>query len=283
MRRCPSCGRVRISRPLSNGQALIDRFRQARSDPAQVVLEGFHPLKHALRFGADVQETAALDAGELARLTQALAPDLAGVLDQDLTLVPPALFRQLCPVPPPTGVIALAPRPAVNRSAMLHNPGPAPLVLLENPRSHGNAGAAIRAAAAAGAAGVLATGEHDPWHPSALVGSAGLHFALPVAGWPDFAPAGTDFAPDETDREPWGKRMLLAFDPAGAPLRPGGIPDRALLIFGSEREGVSPGLLAMADDRIALPMLPGVSSLNLATAVAVALYTWRLGQESPSS
>ncbi len=240
-------------------------------------------MKHALRFGAAVQETAAVDAGELARLTQALAPDLAGLLDRDLTLVPPALFRQLSPAPPPTGVIALAQRPAVDRAAMLHNPGPAPLVLLENPRSHGNAGAAIRAAAAAGAAGVIATGEHDPWHPSALVGSAGLHFALPVAGWPDFAPGWTDFAPAEVDREQWGKRPLVALDPAGAPLRPGGIPDRALLIFGSEREGVSPGLLALADDRIALPMMPGVSSLNLATAVAVALYTWRLGQESPSS
>lgn len=247
------------------------------------MLEGFHPLKHALRFGAAVQETAALDAGELARLTQALAPDLAGLLDQDLTIVPPALFRQLSPVPPPTGVIALAPRPAVSRAAMLHNPGPAPLVLLENPRSHGNAGASIRAAAAAGAAGVIATGEHDPWHPSALVGSAGLHFALPVAGWPDFAPAAADIVPAAANREPWGNRMLLALDPAGAPLRPGGIPDRALLIFGSEREGVSPELLAIADRRIALPMMPGVSSLNLATAVAVALYTWRLGQEIPSS
>jgi len=266
---------VRIN-PFPNGQALIDRFRQARSDPALAVLEGFHPLKHALRFGAAVQATAALDAGELARLTQALAPDLAGLLDRDLTIVPPALFRQLSPMPPPTGVIALAPRPAVARAAMLHNPGPAPLVLLENPRSHGNAGAAIRAAAAAGAAGLIATGEHDPWHPSALVGSAGLHFALPVAGWPDFAPGAAG-------REQWGKRTLVALDPAGAPLRPGGIPDRALLIFGSEREGVSPGLLAMADRRIALPMMPGVSSLNLATAVAVALYTWRLGQESPSS
>ena len=247
------------------------------------MLEGFHPLKHALRFGAAVQETAAVDAGELARLTQALAPDLAGVLDKDLTIVPSALFHQLSPVPPPTGVIALAQRPAVDRAAMLNNPGPAPLVLLENPRSHGNAGAAIRAAAAAGSAGLIATGAHDPWHPSALVGSAGLHFALPVAGWPDFAPAGIDFVPAAAHREQWGKRPLVALDPAGAPLRPGGIPDRALLIFGSEREGVSPGLLALADDRIALPMMPGVSSLNLATAVAVALYTWRLGQEIPAS
>ena len=53
------------------------------------------------------------------------------------------------------------------------------MVLLENPRSHGNIGAAVRVAAAVGAAGVVTTGDHDPWHPSALVGSAGLHFRRP--------------------------------------------------------------------------------------------------------
>ena len=33
---------------------LVARFRAARHDPTLVVLEGFHALKHALRFGAAV-------------------------------------------------------------------------------------------------------------------------------------------------------------------------------------------------------------------------------------
>ena len=45
----------------------------------------------------------------------------------------------------------------------------------------GNMGACVRVAAAADAAGVLTTGGNDPWHPDALRGAAGLHFALPVA------------------------------------------------------------------------------------------------------
>jgi RNA methyltransferase, TrmH family len=73
-------------------------------------------------------------------------------------------------------------------------------------------------------------------------------------------------------------RPLLAIDPAGEPLRPGAIPDGALLAFGSERRGLSDALLAAADRRIAIPMRDGVSSLNLASAVAVILYLWRLGQ-----
>ena len=56
----------------------------------------------------------------------------------------------------------------------------APSLLLEAPRHLGNLGACVRvAAAAAPASPVLTTGEQDPWHPDALRGSAGLHFALP--------------------------------------------------------------------------------------------------------
>jgi TrmH family RNA methyltransferase len=128
-------------------------------------------------------------------------------------------------------------------------------VLLDRPRQLGNVGACVRVAAAAGAAAVLTTGPADPWHPDALRGSAGLHFALPVAR--------VD-APPDTDRP------LIALDPAGEPLRE--LPDRPLLAFGSERHGLSAELLARADARVALPMRPGVSSLNLATAVAAILY-----------
>jgi TrmH family RNA methyltransferase len=108
---------------------------------------------------------------------------------------------------------------------------------------------------------VLTKGRHDPWHPMALRGSAGLHFALPV---------GQVAAP------PSGVRPLVAMDPSGAPLSPAALPSQPLLAFGTERHGLSAALLAQAEARLAIPMRPGVSSLNLATAVAVALYAWRL-------
>jgi len=53
------------------------------------------------------------------------------------------------------------------------------------------------------------------------------------------------------------------------------LPSRALLAFGGERCGLGPALLAAATLRIAIPMEPGVSSLNLATAVAVVLFEAR--------
>jgi tRNA G18 (ribose-2'-O)-methylase SpoU len=247
-------------------QALVDRFRRARRDAALAVLEGFHPLKHALRFDANILEIVTRDPGGLYNLTSSLAPDLAGGLGAAAAQVPDSVFRQLSPAPPATGVISLARRPVLSSGPFAAS---APLVLLENPRSHGNIGAAVRVAAAAGAAGVATTGEHDPWHPAALVGSAGLHFALPVVWLPSLE---ADARPPEL-----ANRRLVAVDPEGETLGKVGIPDGAILAFGTERGGLSPELLAAAHSRIAIPMEPGVSSLNLATAVAVALYTWRLG------
>lgn len=270
MRPLPSCGRRRISVPPGD-QPLIDRFRRARRDDTLAVLEGFHPLKHALRFGAYVVETVTSDAGRLAELTQSLAPDLAGTLGRDARVVADSVFRQLSPYPPSTGVISLARRRRTLPPAFAEG-FPAPLVFLENPRSHANIGAAIRVAAAVGVAGVLTTGEHDPWHPAALVGSAGLHYALPVVGERDAI-----FREDAALPTYLAGRPLIAVDPAGEPLRAGMIPEGAILAFGSERSGLSRELLAAADALIAIPMQPGVSSLNLATAVAAVLYCWRLG------
>ena len=69
-----------------------------------------------------------------------------------------------------------------------------------------------------------------------------------------------------------GDRPLIALDPEGEPLRRGAVPERAVLAFGTERDGLSDELLARADARLALPMSPGVSSLNLATAVSGVLF-----------
>jgi len=249
-------------------QALIRRYRGARRDRELAVLEGFHALKHALRFGAEVLEAVAVDGGRLEELAAELAPDLAGSLAERTAPVSAEAMAQLVPQAPRTEVVALARRPAVDVAALLVDPRPQPLVLLEDPRTMGNMGACVRVAAAADAAGVLTTGSNDPWHPDAVRAAAGLHFALPVAPL-----AGLSRIARQTRQT--GGRPLIAIDPEGADLRPAELPPRAILAFGSERYGLSDELLAGADARLAIPMRAGVSSLNLATAVAAVLFAQR--------
>lgn len=244
------------------------RFRTARRDPELTVVEGFHALKHALRFGAELVEAVAVDQEALERLAADLAPDLAGQLAGRVERIDAETLADLVPLVPSTGVAAIARRPPVDLGATLADPAPSPVVLLEQPRNMGNIGACIRVSAAAGAAAVITTGENDPWHPDAVRGAAGLHFALPVA---------------KVESLPQSDRPLLAVDPEGEALAPEQVPARAVLAFGTERHGLSGEVFERADARISIPMREGVSSLNLATSVAIVLFAMRLASSSPAA
>jgi RNA methyltransferase, TrmH family len=241
------------------------RFRTARRDPELTVVEGFHALKHALRFGAELVEAVAVDPGSLDVMAAELAPDLAGQLAGRVEPVDKEALADLVPLVPHTGVAAIARRPAVDLAGALADPEPTPVVLLEDPRNMGNIGACIRVSAAAGAAAVIARGENDPWHPDAVRGAAGLQFALPVA---------------RVETLPPSDRPLLAIDPEGEELAPGVVPPRAILAFGTERHGLSAEVFERADTRVAIPMREGVSSLNLATSVAIVLFFMRLSTDA---
>ena len=246
-----------------NQKPIEDRFYNARNDPSLVVIEGFHPLKHAIRFGAELVEAVSPDLYELAVLLAEYAPDLGDEIIGQVSAVDDDVFERLGPVKPPTGVMAIARRPVVDLAGLLDDSAPAPVVLLENPRNLFNIGAAVRAAAAAGAAGVVNTGNLDPWKPAALTSGVGLQFALPVTN---------------SEELPLCGRPLVAVDLGGDALPVFHIPNRALLAFGTERQGLSKELLGVADHRVSIPMENGVSSLNLATSVAVILYHWKLRQ-----
>ncbi|MDX3579990.1 TrmH family RNA methyltransferase [Streptomyces sp. FL07-04A] len=252
--------------PVTAGLDPLGRWRRLAGDA--VLLDGFHALKHAVRFGAEIPVAVAVDRGAALALAGELAPDVREALDGLLTEVKEATYASLVPRPHPTAVAALAVRPS--REAQLDRLGQAsratPVVVLDNPRNLGNAGAVIRLAAGFGATGVVTTGTLDPWHPTVVRGGAGLHFATAVERLTvDELPAGPVFA----------------LDPEGDDIRGVELPDDALLAFGSERSGLSPELRTRADRLLALPMRPQVSSYNLATSVAMTLYHWSAAGGAP--
>jgi RNA methyltransferase, TrmH family len=252
---------------------LIARFRAARSASDRAVLEGFHALKHALRFGAEVEAVLSSDPAELERLSEELAPDVKQRLRALTTAVSDDTYRELGGYAHHTRVAAIARRPAFEPAQALDRRD-APVVVLEDPRHLGNLGAVVRVAAAVDAAGVLTTGEQDPWDPVAIRGSGGLHFALPVGRVAELETAGR--APGGVAGLETGGRPLFAVDPGGTPIDPAALPADAIYAFGSERHGLSEALVARADARLRIPMRAGVSSLNLATSVSAVLFAWRL-------
>src|SRR5262245_40807206 len=112
---------------------LTVRFRTARRDPELTVVEGFHALKHALRFGAELREAVAVDPERLEQLARELAPDMVGRIGPIVKQVDAETLAELVPRPPRTAVAAIARRPKLDLDAVLGDPAPAPVVLLEQP------------------------------------------------------------------------------------------------------------------------------------------------------
>jgi tRNA G18 (ribose-2'-O)-methylase SpoU len=156
--------------------------------------------------------------------------------------------------------------------------------------------------------GVLALGERPTARPAAEV-LAGARLALVVEGVSDAENVGALFRNaaafgavvlvDDATCDPLQRRcvrvsvgnvLAVAWargtlaDAAGAglttvALTPAGDVDlvdveaeRAAVVVGAEGPGLSPEALAAADVRARIPMAPGVDSLNVATAAAIALH-----------
>jgi RNA methyltransferase, TrmH family len=144
------------------------------------------------------------------------------------------------------------------------------LVLLANVRDPGNAGTVLRTADAAGADGVIfSDASVDPYNSKCVRASAGSLFHLPVVVGSTLTKASAALARA-------GVRVLAADGSAGRQLdeleAAGGLVPPTAWLFGNEAWGLPAGLLALADEAVAVPIYGQAESLNLASAAAVCLY-----------
>lgn len=159
------------------------------------------------------------------------------------------------------GVLASADRaPAVAAAGLLATARR--LVVLEGINDHENLGSIFRNAAALGADGVLLGPRcADPLYRRSVRVSMGHVLRVPFAPVPDPAalPGFTTVA-----LTPYPPAVPLSTVDPSAP--------RVALLVGAEGPGLTPATLAAADLRVRIPMEPGVDSLNVATALAIALH-----------
>jgi RNA methyltransferase, TrmH family len=144
------------------------------------------------------------------------------------------------------------------------------VALLANVRDPGNAGTVLRTADAAGAqAVVFAAASVDPYNGKCVRASAGSLFHLPVV-------AGAELEEAVAAMREAGLRILAADGRTGRPLDDPGVQGRlgepTAWMFGNEAWGLPPGLVALADEAVAVPIYGNAESLNLAAAAAVCLY-----------
>ncbi len=141
---------------------------------------------------------------------------------------------------------------------------PLTLLALAELSNHDNVGACFRNAAALGADAVLLDETScDPLYRKSIRVSAGTALSLPFTRPGSAADMMT--ALQDSDVEVW------ALTPSGgAPLQSLAPPDRLAILLGAEGPGLPAALMDRAR-RVSIPMTPGVDSLNVATAGAIAL------------
>jgi tRNA G18 (ribose-2'-O)-methylase SpoU len=169
------------------------------------------------------------------------------------------------------GVLASADRaPAALVPDLLARAGR--IAVLEGVNDHENLGAVFRNAAALGVHAVLlGDGCADPLYRRSVRVSMGHVLRVPfarLAPWPAALAAlrGAGFTLLALTPKP-PSVPLTDLDPAALP--------RTALLLGAEGPGLTGPTLAAADLRVRIPMEPGVDSLNLATAAALAFHHLR--------
>ncbi|HZQ56701.1 MAG TPA: RNA methyltransferase [Acidimicrobiales bacterium] len=192
--------------------------------------------------------------------------DVLDGLDAPVYVAPKEVLEAVAGFDIHRGAVASAGRlPYPEPSALLR--GARTVAVLEALNDHENIGALFRNAAALGVDAVfLSPTCADPLYRRSVRVSMGCVLRLPfttLSPWPD-ALAGLAAAGFE----------LVALTPAPGAEDLGEFPPggRVALLFGAERDGLSPGALAAASRRARIPVRDGVDSLNVATAAAIAFH-----------
>ncbi len=233
-----------------------------RTEPGgPMLLDGAHLVSEALALGLRLRQVAFTARAQAAEEGARLAATLAG-RGVPVVEVTDSVMDAISPVSSPSGVVAIADRPAASLAGALEHP-PQLVVAVVDVQEPGNIGAIVRAAEACWATGVVCCGASaDAFGPKALRGSMGSALRLPVASG---VPAADAFAAMKAR----GLR-LVATVPSGG-VRPDALDLRrpTALLFGGEGPGLAADALAEADAAVSIPMRAPVESLNVAVAVAL--------------
>lgn len=249
----------------SRHNPIVKRYREVASGdaPELMLLDGAHLIDEAVGARLPIQSVACAPHG-------LALPGVRGLIDQlqaagaEACSVPDEVMRAMSPVQSPSGVVALARRPASTLAQALDT-SPQLVLVAVDVQDPGNVGAIVRAAEASGAHGaVFAGASADPFGWKALRGSMGSAFRLPVltAGAQDVMMAARAKSVRVIATVPRGARSLFDSDLRGP----------VALLLGGEGPGLPQDLIARADDTISIPMRAPVESLNVAVAAALLVY-----------
>ena len=241
---------------------LARRVRDGR-DGSKIFLEGVRLISEAAR--ARVATEKVFVASSF--LHEMSEPDIAAWLrPRHMFELPDSILESIADTNNPQGIVAIADRPITGPDTIgvIATSSTPAVVFLNKINNPSNLGAVIRAAEAAGVAGVITSeGSADALSPKALRSAMGSSLRLPL--WTDALAWASSKKLRTVAADVSGTRSYTEVDWQ--------IP--RMVVFGSEAHGLDEEDLRKIDERIGIPMEKDVESLNLAVAAGVVLFEAR--------
>lgn len=157
----------------------------------------------------------------------------------------------------PQGIALLfePPTPAIK-------PGPALILIAAGLQDPGNLGTLIRSAEAFGATQLITTTETvSPWNQKCIRASAGSVFRMPML-----------LGKTAQQLKQSGIKIFAAVADNAAPFTEANLAQPCALLIGNEGAGLSADLLALAGEKLTIPMPGKIESLNAAIAGSLLMY-----------
>lgn len=242
-------------------QARSLRERKARAASGMFLVEGTFHIGTALEMGAALEFALYADAF----LDTPFAKQLVHKLNErgvEVLETTPEILETLTNKDHPQGLLAVARQNIVPLSSL----APSSLTIaLVAPQDPGNLGSILRTMDAAGAGAlVLLDGGVDSYHPNAVRAAMGAHFTRRIAQ--------ASFADFAAWAQKHGVHIYGSSTHATTDYRKLDYARPAVLLLGSEREGLTQAQLAACEQVVKLPMHGKVTSLNLSVAAGILIY-----------
>lgn len=181
-------------------------------------------------------------------------------------------FKSICSTKTPQGIAAVVRIPEGSYGLSLPKTTGERILLLEGVQDPGNVGALVRSAAAFDYAGIVMSGEcADPFGPKAVQASAGSVLSVWIRRTQEYL--------DMAKKMQTNGFVLIAADPRGETMVSGYVRKKHVIMLGSEGDGLSDRLLALADKKVRIPMNDKkAESLNVAISGAILMYAGAMGR-----
>ncbi len=239
---------------ISRNQVKLIRSLQQkkfREEHGLFIVEGLRSIQEALRANASIESIFWTEA--FSEKNSNHMNTISAVQNESVLM---AEMKQLSPSTTPPGVLAVCKIPIFDSPDMNRN-----FIYLDHISDPGNMGTILRTALWFGIHNiVLSEACIDPFNPKVVRGAMGAHFhiswigTMPLCAFTDYTVLGADYR---------GNSILAVKK----------IPDKWVLVMGSEAHGISSDVHDKLDQLIAIPKVGTGESLNVGVSMGILLHS----------